>query len=177
MGSGGYRSWYTCFSNLVAGTTHSLLPSLSDLSIPALVICCMLEWERIIGLCFQFYSLAAGDSTQPPNLPGRNHTASGHSPTAAGAHSQDKRPSTRHRTCLGYPGTQTMLPHHVEVLSAGHWRAWGEDVGVVGAVGPLSDKNQPVYPLCKAVWNLVVVESSFITVKQKDYFAIYLFIY
>lgn len=134
----------------------------------------MLEWERIISLCFQFYSLAAWDSTQPPNLPGRNHTAPGHSPTTAGAHSQDKWPSTRHRTRLGYPGTQTMLPHHVEVLSAGHWRAWGEGVCVVGAVGPLSDKNQPVYPLCETVRNLVVVESSFITVKQRDYFAIYL---
>lgn len=44
----------------------------------------------------------------------------------------------------------------------------------MGAVGPLSDKNQPVYPLCEAVRDLVVVESSFITVKQRDYFAIYL---
>lgn len=37
----------------------------------------------------------------------------------------------------------------------------------MGAVGPLSDTNQPVHPLCEAVRNLVVVESSSIIVKQK----------
>ena len=128
----------------------------------------MFEWERIIGL---FPSLAAWDSTQPPNFPGRNHTTLGHSPPAACAHSQDEWPSARYWTCPGYPGTETILPHHVEVLSAGHWRAWGEDVCVMGTVGSLSDKNQPVYPLYEAVRSLVVVESSFITV------IIYLFIY
>ena len=128
----------------------------------------MFEWERIIGL---FQSLAAWDSTQPSNFPGRNHATLGHSPPAACAHSQDEWPSARYWTCPGYPGTETILPHHVEVLSAGHWRAWGEDFCVMGTVGSLSDKNQPVYPLYEAVRNLVVVESSFITV------IIYLFIY
>ena len=37
----------------------------------------------------------------------------------------------------------------------------------MGAVGPLLDTNQPVHPLCEAVRNLVVVESSSIIVKQK----------